>query len=84
MKRVDIKCACFFIELFVYGVGNIVFCLLNHVGELECCYYSNVTPIWVEFIGGWIGSIIFLLGLRVESTAWGMACQGIWWEVSFL
>ncbi len=52
-------------------------------GELEYCYNSNVTPVWVEFISGWIGAIIILLGLCIESVAWGVACQDIWWEVNF-
>lgn len=51
-------------------------------GELEYCYYSNVAPVWVEFISGWIGAIIILLGLCFKSVAWGVACQDIWWEVS--
>jgi hypothetical protein len=54
----------------------------NWVGELECCYNSYVTPIWVECINGWASAVILLLGLCFESIARRLACQDFWWEVS--
>jgi len=54
----------------------------NWVGELECCYNSYVTPIWVECINGWASAVILLLGLCFESITRRLACQDFWWEVS--
>ncbi|RVW43797.1 putative anion transporter 6, chloroplastic [Vitis vinifera] len=40
-------------------------------GESECCYNSNVAPIWVEFIHCWIGPIIFLWGYALSQLPGG-------------
>lgn len=68
----------FHIELMFF-----LFFIFDWAGESECCYNSNVAPIWVEFIYCWIGPIIFLLGIRIKSIAWGVACKDFWWKVSF-
>lgn len=65
---------------FLFFLGYV----LNWAGKLECCHNSNVASIWVELVDGRIGSVLILLGLCVESIAWGLASQDIWWQVSYL
>lgn len=50
-------------------------------GELEYRYNTNVTPVWMELICGWLGPVIFLLGLCLEPVAWWLAFQDFWWQV---
>lgn len=69
-----------FFEVFLWDFFP--FLLWSLAGEFKRCYNSNVAPVWVEFFCGWIGSVIFLLGLCSEPAAWWVACQDIWWEVS--